>query len=340
MSGGSNVLVTLSICALVSACGGGGSEPDRANSGAPPLMQIPTIGDASPAQISSANFLEIAKLATSADMVPFGTVDIPSYDAFTALKASANVAPVMDFVLRAVTNSALNCEIGFGVLQTIDSDGSPNTAAAGDVRIGTYDGCYVAGFIPWYVDGTYTNTIDSITGALPSRLFEPDIRSDTGAFSFTATRVADFEVQLLLEDGLVLTDNATTTVASNFDGSTLIHTTRSTGDITIGSAAATLIVRDQNAEATVTRLGPSSFDISVSYSATLLSTLFNGSVIVATQAPMRAVNHVFQSGAVKITGSSNSSITITIVSADTAQVDADFDGDGVSDRTETLDLSL
>lgn len=340
MSSGSNVLMTLSLCALVSACGGGGSEPNRADSGAPPLAQMPTLADTRPVQISDANFLEIAKLATSADSVPFGTVDIPSHDAFTALKASANVAPAMDFALRAVTNSALNCEIGFGVLQTIDSDGNPKTAAAGDVRIGTYDGCYVAGFIPWYVDGTYTHTIDSVTGELPARLFEPDIRSDTPAFSFTATRVADLEVQLLLEGGFVLTDNATTTVASTFDGNTLTHTTRSAGDVRFGSATATLIVRDQVAEATVTRLAPSSFDVSVTYSATLLSTSFNGGVVVATQTPMRAIDSVFQSGAVKITGSNGSSITITIISADTAQVEADFDGDGLSDRTETLDLSL
>lgn len=333
-----NILVSLAVSTALVGCGGGGSEPTNTTSGLPQLINTPALTSAAAAQISETNFRELANLASSAEIAPFGTADVTSFNVAAALKSSANVAPAMDFAARAVTTTAVNCQSGSGSVQISDADGNIATTAAGDGRTGTYNNCFVTGLLPMYIDGTFTNSIETITGNLPALIMEPELTETTPAFSFTATHTADIEIQLLFNGGFVLKDTATTRINSSFDGTTLLHGLTSNGDISVGNAQTIIIVRDQTANATVTRLGPTSFDVSVSYNVTLLSNLFNGSITVTTLTPMHAVDDVLQSGAVRVTGAGNSTLTVTIIANDTAQIEADFNGDSVVDLTETVVL--
>lgn len=330
--------IGFSAITLLAACGGGGSEPTNTTSERPQLISAPTLTSVEAAQISETNFRDITNLASTVEISALGAVDVTSFNVSNALKSSTNIAPLMDLAARAVTSTAVNCQSGTGSVQTSDGDGNPATSAAGDGRTGTYIDCFVTDILPVYIDGTFTNSIETVTGTLPELLVEPRLTATTPAFSFTATHTADIEIQLLFPGGFVMTNTATTKISSSFDGTTLMHSLVSTGDLSFGDTKTILVLRNQTSNATVTRLGDTSFDVSINYNVTVLSNFLNGSISISTLTPMHAINHVIQSGSVRVTGANNSSLTATIIADNTAQVEADFNGDGVVDRTETLVL--
>lgn len=327
--------------ALLAACGGGGSEPTNTTSNIDPLLLIntPTLTSEAAAQISETTFRDLANIAVSANVTPFGNTDISSYNVTAALKSSSNVAPALDFATRAATTTSANCHSGSGSIIVADADADPTTTTAGDSRSGVYNNCFlIAGLFPLYIDGTFTHAINTVTGNVPSVSSLTELTEATLPFSITATTTTDIELQSMFERGFVLRDATITNINSSFDGNTLTYGFVSTGDYSLGDAETILVFRNQSANASVTRLESSSIDVTVSYRVTLLSNVFNGSVAVETLVPVHAIDNIINSGSVRVTGAGNSSLTVTIIADDTAQVEADFNGDGVVDRTETLVL--
>jgi hypothetical protein len=311
----SKIIVSTSGALAIASCGGGGGGSNGGSAGHAPSTTI-----------TSANAPVIAGAvvqATSQDevfssfggfMTPvFATSGEVTLSAIRSLKAQAGTVTA-DAVNSGTTACAVSGTVSFSA-----DIASADTLTAGDRISFVYDACDQGdGAV---LDGGFEITI---------RTFQGDVAN--GTFLMTVDlAMTDFGV---LESGQAATlDGGFSMTLDTRDANALrIEVSGETLDVATDGEFASLA--DFRLEITSdTQLGTSMLEVD----GYLMSSAFSGEVRYETSQSfdLNAAG-VPTAGQIRIIGAENASITISILSEQSAQLDIDFDGDGTIDEVVTV----
>ena len=322
------ILATVSL-ALLSACGGDGGGDDSSKS-APTAVAVTTTNETAVARATIANGFAIADTQSSGSNI--ATTASAKTRALGALvrRAVSEAAARRSAVASATVHPAASttdtepCGVSGTLSTSFDDKDGNGSLTSGDVVTAVFSQCRDSSTL--LMNGTLVITMTSVTSA-------DQFAANAVLQGFD---IVDVDLSSLIDGTISITESDTTAESD---------TTLAVGDAGLTVASSSTSYTDSVTFANGTRIAyresTSDDQSSVTLDGSFSAASIDGSVTVATVQPIvqLAGDSYPSSGAMRVTGASNSALLLTVLSATQVQLQLDANGDGTYESTSDASWS-
>ena len=337
-------LITTCVAIALAGCGGGssGSSSVSAASAAfvpdPPLVITSDMAAAATASVlngitvaddTGAGSLDLSGGAVGASIEADSQVPLTDTAIELATKASAYVTSELAGAVGVVTEQTAQCALGGSETVRIDT---------GSISLQDFEAALDGGAVPSGVsvrvsfDSCIESVGDSINGIFEVTFVQFPLQADIGSTDFVIEIQTMFD-GLEADGGRIDGDLALTLTSTSSTG---VSVTTSGELIEVTAAGRTIALIKYSIS--VADDGTDLIETTVNF--TINDTQLNGGLTVTTLDPLVVSNlNGYLSGSLSISGADATSITMTVLDSEFAQLEVDTDGDGLSNETIILTLA-